>query len=280
MGTALILFAPVFVVAQSPSRPPAFDVASIKLSQPGASRDSNFPLGPGDVYARNGGHFSATGFPLAIYINFAYKLLPAQSQQIGAQLPDWATTDGYDIEARVQEDPGKDGMRALMRALLAERFKLSVHEETKEMPVAALALIRAGKLGPMIQPHPAGAPCPTDGAIGELTVDGRFPVVCGGFLNLPPSVRGRVRYGARNITMDFFARNASNVTASGRPVIDATGLTGAFDVSIEFTPSQPNEPEELPFEAALREQLGMTLQPRKAPQKVMVLDHVERPTDN
>jgi len=171
-------------------------------------------------------------------------------------------------------------MRALMRSLLAERFKLAVHEETKEMAVAALVLIREGKLGPMIQPHPAGTPCPTDIVPGDLTPDGRFPVLCGGFLQLPPAVRGRVRFGARDITLDFFARNAANVTASGKPVIDATGLTGTFDVSIEFSRNQSNEPEDLPFEAALQEQLGMKLRSQKAPQKVLVLDHVERPTEN
>jgi uncharacterized protein (TIGR03435 family) len=277
---ALALFFPIPNVAQSPSRSPTFDVASVKLNQSSAAANSNFPLGPGNAYTPNGGHFSATGFPLTMYINFAYKLMPAQIQQMAAQLPDWAAADHYDIEARVKGDPGKDGMRALMRLLLAERFKLAVHEETKEMPVVALLLMREGKLGPMIQSHPAGTPCPTDIPPGDLTPDGRFPVLCGGFLQLPPSVRGRTRFGARDITLDFFARNASNVTASGRPVVDATGLTGTFDVSIEFSRSQSNEPEDLPFELALKEQLGMKLQPQKAPQKVMVLDHVERPTEN
>jgi uncharacterized protein (TIGR03435 family) len=278
--TALALFLPILSAAQDPPLSAAFDVASVKLNKSNAPANSNFPLGPGNAYMRNGVRFSATGFPLTMYINFAYKLMPAQIEQMAAQLPEWATAEGYDIEARVQGDPGKDGMRALMRALLGERFKLAVHEETKEMPVAALALIHEGKLGPMIQPHPAGTSCPTDIVPGDLTPDGRFPVLCGGFLQLPPSVRGRARFGARDITLDFFARNATAVTASGRPVIDATALSGAFDVSIEFSRSQSNDPEDLPFEEALKQQLGMKLLPQKAPQKAMVLDHVERPTEN
>ena len=148
------------------------------------------------------------------------------------------------------------------------------------MPVTALVLIHEGKLGRMIQLHPAGTPCPTDIVPGDLTPDGRFPVLCGGFLQLPPGVRGRARFGARNITLDFFARNASAVTASGRPVIDATGLSGTFDISIEFSRSQSSDSEDLPFEAALKAQLGMKLLPQKAAQKVMVLDHVERPPEN
>jgi len=276
---ALALLFPAVEMAQDPPRP-EFDVASVKLNKSDIPGDSAFPLGPGNAYRANGGRFWATGFPLSMYINFAYKLMPQQVQQIAGQLPTWATTDRYDIEGRVPSDPGKDGMRALMRSLLIERFKLAVHEETREMPVAALVLIREGKLGPMIQPHPAGTPCPTDIKPGELTPDGRFPVLCGGFLQLTPSAPGRRRFGARDITLDFFARNASDLTASGRPVIDGTGLTGTFDISIEFSRTQRDAPEELPFEQALREQLGMKLQPQKAPQKVMVLDHVERPTEN
>jgi uncharacterized protein (TIGR03435 family) len=277
---ALALLFPILGVAQAPPSP-AFDVASVKRNRSGAPADSAFPLGPGNTYRPNGGRFWATGFPLAMYINFAYKLAPQQIQQIAAQLPSWAATDGYDIEGRVPVDPGKDGMRALMRALLIERFKLAVHEETKEMSVAALVLIRAGKLGRMIQPHPGGTPCPADIAPGPLTPDGRFPVLCGGLLQLPPSVHGRLRLGARDITLDYFARSMSDATASGRPIVDATGLSGAFDLSIEFSRDRRDDGlESLTFEQALQEQLGMKLLPRRAPQKVMVLDHVERPSEN
>jgi uncharacterized protein (TIGR03435 family) len=258
----------------------AFDVASIKLNKSADPANANFPLGPGNAYNPNGGRFSATGFPLIMYINFAYKLVPAQIKQMSAQLPAWATTDRYDIEARIQNDPGKEGMRALMRSLLRERFKLAVHEETKDVPVAALVMIREGKFGPMIQPHPAGTSCPTDIAPGGLTPDGRFPMLCGGFLQLPPSVPGRVRLGARDITLDFFARGLSSATASGRPLIDGTGLSGTFDVSIEFSREQAGDTPDVSFELALKEQLGMKLQSQRAPQKVIVLDHVERPTEN
>jgi uncharacterized protein (TIGR03435 family) len=273
-----LLFPMVELAQDSPV--PAFDVASVKRNLSGAPATSNFPLGPGNAYTANGGRFSATGFTLGTYIYFAYKLMPAQIQEMPGQLPAWAITDPYNIEARVQGDPGKDGMRALVRSLLAERFKLAMHEETKDMPVAALVLIREGKLGTMIQPHPAGTPCPTNIAPGGVTEDGRFPLLCGGILQLPASVPGRLRIGARGITLDFFARSLSAATASGRPMIDATGLSGAFDVSIEFSRGESTDPEALAFEQALKEQLGMKLQLRKAPQKVMVLDHVERPTEN
>ena len=97
---------------------------------------------------------------------------------------------------------------------------------------------------------------------------------------MPPSVPGRLRFGARDVTLDFFARSVSAATAAGRPMIDATGLSGTFDVSIEFSRPESTDAEGLSFEQALKEQLGMKLQQRKAPMKVMVLDHVERPTEN
>jgi len=135
-----------------------------------------------------------------MYINFGYKLAPAQIQQMSAQLPACATTDSYDIEGRVQGDPGKDGMRALVLSLLTERFKLAVHEETKDMPVAALVRIQQGKFGPMIQPHPAGTPCPNDIAPGGVTPDGRFPVLCGGRSISASSSRGANLPTIRNIS--------------------------------------------------------------------------------
>jgi uncharacterized protein (TIGR03435 family) len=92
MMVALALFFPMVEVAQDPPRP-AFDVASVKLNKSNVPGDSNFPLGPGNAYRANGGRFWAIGFPLAMYINFAYKLTPSQIDQIAGQLPAWATSD-------------------------------------------------------------------------------------------------------------------------------------------------------------------------------------------
>src|SRR5262245_5416567 len=125
---------------------PKFEVASIKLNKAESQPNSNFPLGPGDVYVRNGGRLSATGFPLATYLAFAYKLIGNQAQTLEKQLPEWAKADRYNIEARMASDPGKDGMRLAMRDLLAERFHLALHYEDREMPVLALVLIKPGKL--------------------------------------------------------------------------------------------------------------------------------------
>jgi len=116
----------------------SFEIASVKPNKSSDRPSSNFPLGPGDVYVRNGGYFSATNQPLILYILFAYKIMGNQIQYLTPQLPEWVTTDRFDIQARAESDPGKEGMRMMMRALLADRFKFAVHMESRDVPVLAL----------------------------------------------------------------------------------------------------------------------------------------------
>ena len=283
----ILLAAPLF--GQTPA-PPAFDVVSVKPNTGSTPANSNFPLGPGDAYTPNGGYFNATGFSAMVYIAFAYKLQPTQIRAIMDHAPTWISTERFDVQARVQGNPGKDEMRAMVRTLLADRFKLAMHEESRDTPVAAMVVAKEGKLGPQIQHHPAGTPCPKDAQPGPVAEDARFPLLCGGILQLQPSVPGRIRVAARDVTMDFIAKSLSAATQSGRPLIDATALTGTYDFNLEFTPEltgpvKPTVEEQLErsgptFEAALREQLGIKLESRKAPLKVFVLDHIERPTEN
>ena len=282
----------VHVIAQ-PTPQPAFDVASVKPSdrgKPANQANSNFPLGPGDAYTPNGGYFTATNFPLLTYIAFAYKLVGNQLQTLAAQVPAWVLEERFDIQARVKGNPGKDQMRLMMRSLLADRFKLAMHEETRPVSVAALVLAKEGKLGPQIQPHPADSPCPTDADPSLASSDPRFPLLCGGLLQMPPSVAGRLRFGGRNITIEFIAKSLSAGTSSGRPMLDRTGLTGTFDFSLEWTPEirgpvKPGveaqlDPSGPTFEQALRDQLGLKLESQKVSLPVFVLDHVEHPSEN
>lgn len=274
-----------------PQSAPKFEVASVKLNKSADPPYSNFPLGPGEVYVRNGGLFAATGWPLELYIGFAYKLLGNQSAPLSQQLPDWARTEHYDIQARAQTDPGKDGMRLMMRELLADRFKLVTHYDTREEPVLAYVLVKAGKTGPQLKPHANGAPCPTEPPTSASpgVIDG-LPAYCNGIYPLPPSVPGHFRFGGRNVTIQFIADTLAPGTATGRPMIDQTGLTGTFDFSVEFVmpPRGPAPPEGTAgtdlagptFEQALREQLGIKLQSQKGPVKVLMIDHVERPSAN
>lgn len=278
-----------------------FEVASIRPSNASDPPNSNFPLGPGDVYVANGGLFLAKNFPLVTYIFFAYKVFGNQSQYLLPQLPGWAKTEPFDIQARAEGNPGKDDMRLLMRALLADRFKLAMHTETREVPVLAFVLSKAGKTGPNLQPHLDTSPCPTNTptplqqATPQLpgpsqTVAGGFPALCNGILGMPSTAPGAQRFGGRNLTLKFIADALSTIGDPGRPLIDKTGLTGTFDFTLEWAledrgpkPPGADVPPEIfgpSLREALQEQLGIKLQSDKAPINVYVLDRVERPSEN
>jgi uncharacterized protein (TIGR03435 family) len=277
-----------------------FEVASVRPSKSDAPPYSNFPLGPGDVYVPNGGLFSAKNLPLVTYLFFAYKIIGNQGQYLLPQLPEWANTERFDIQARATGNPGKDDMRLLMRALLADRFKLAMHNETREVPVLAFVLWKPGNTGPSLQPHLETAPCPTNAptpsqqATAETpapsqTVAGGFPALCNGIFGMPSSTPGNERIGGRNLTLKFIADSLSGGADFGRPMIDKTGLTGTFDFTLEwaFENRSPTTPGADPLDAtgpslqeALRDQLGIKLQSDKASMSVYVLDHVEHPLEN
>ncbi len=141
----------------------SFDVASVKQNKSGnASANnppySNVPLSPGDIYSATGGLLSATNWPLWQYMVFAYKLGGNELQAVRTELPKWAATDRFDIQARATGNPTKDQMRLMMQSLLADRFKLTLHYESRQLPVFALSFWRkAGKTGPQFQAHPTPA---------------------------------------------------------------------------------------------------------------------------
>src|SRR5579872_634972 len=165
----------------------AFDVVSVKQNTcgPPCPVDGNMPTNPGNVMPPNGGLFRVTNCWLNSLIAFAFKIYPNQS--VASQLPNWAKTYRFDIEARAESNPTKDQMRLMAQSLLADRFKLAVHHETRQLPVYALVLDKPRKLGPQLQQHPDDSSCSTalDGAGvsapgSAATVDGGFPEICGG----------------------------------------------------------------------------------------------------
>ena len=293
-----VLLAPLVTVIAAAQ---TFEVASVRPSKSGEAPYSNFPLGPGDVYVPNGGLFSARNFPLRTYIFFAYKILGNQGQYLLPQLPAWTGTERFDIQAHADGNPGKDDMRLLMRALLADRFKLAMHREMREVPVLAFVLAKPGKLGPNLQPHPDTSPCPTNAPTQSQqptpqtpspsqTVPGGFPALCNGIFGMPPATPGHLRIGARNLTLAFIADSLSGGVANlGRPMIDKTGLTGTFDFTLEWAPqprlsaapdADPPDNAGPSLQEALEDQLGIKLQSGKASMNVYVLDHVEHPSEN
>jgi uncharacterized protein (TIGR03435 family) len=283
----------------TPEKLPSFDVISVKPGGPDGKPGSIFPLGPGDVYVKNGGHFSAEGFPLATYVYFAFKVLGNEVTAVAPQLPGWAISDPFTIEARTDGDPlkdTKDQMRLMMRSLLAERFGLKSHYETRQVSIFALELAKAGKRGPQIQQHSErDSPCntvlsPGAAQAGGPTVPGGYPTQCGGLLGMPPSAPGRFKVGARNVTMEFIANQLTSLGTLGRPAVDQTGLTGTFDFVLEFAPESSSglplgadfqpDPNGPTFSQAIREQLGLKLESTKGSSQFLMIDHLEHPTGN
>lgn len=273
--------------AQSGDPKLTFDVASVKQNKTGDPPPySNSPLGPGTVFVQTGGFFKATDLPLMNYIAFAYKLQGAQGTGLQQQLPDWVNTESYDIEARTSRpNVTKDEMRLMMRSLLAERFKFTIHTEMKQAPVLAMNLIKAGKTGPGLQPHPANS-CKTDPRPADSEMIGRFPALCGGFLGLASSVPGLHAAGARDITMAFIANGLANMGRSDKPVVDQTGLTGTWDFALEWADDPPpgQAPADVPtgatFFQAVKEQLGIKLDSSKGPVETLVVEHIQHLQDN
>jgi uncharacterized protein (TIGR03435 family) len=272
-----------------------FDSATIRpdTTRPPGATNSIFPLGPGDVYVPTRGLFQATNYPLLTYIVFAYKLNPNQEQPLASQVPQWVASDRFDIQARVEGNPTKDQMRLMMQALLAERFRLQVHYETRQLPVFALLLDQPEKLGPLLQRNPDGSPCPTTPVVPSpaptappQAIDNRFPATCGGIVHMPPSAPGRERGGARNVPMELIAGSfVGAVNGMDRPILDKTGLTGSYDFALEFAPQSQSpdfrpDPTAPTFTQALKDQLGLKLETETGPIQILVVDYVEHPSPN
>ncbi len=295
---------PRFEVASiKPSKPDtprkmSFEVASIRQSKPGKSAPMpNFALDNSDSYTPfpdPGGRFTAD-FPLPLYIQFAYKLwlTPEQTDSMLAHLPKWVATDYFEIHAKAEGNPTKDQMRWMMQSLLADRFKLAVHFETKQVPVFALVLEKPGRTGPKLRSHSDGPPCdvhmPGPAPGNSVNMDGVFPRVCDAFM-LIPAANHEMLLGSRNTTMKMIADSLPSLGRLGRPVVDQTGLAGRFDFTLQWTPESDGPAQSgvdarldspgTTFLEALKDQLGLKLKSTKAPLDVLVVDHVERPSEN
>jgi len=272
----------------------SFDVASVKLSalppfSSGAT--ANFPLEAGDGYTPDAGFLSAKDFSLSVYIAFAYKLTAYQTQFLESEVPKWATAQGFDIQARADGKPTKDQVRLMMQSLLADRFKLAVHFETRQLSVFALTLAKPGKIGSQLQRHPDDVPCKDVPESPPKLSERWYPCDNLGGNSLPSG--GRVDIGGRKLTMERLASLLVSLGRLDRPVVDRTGLTGKFDFSIQFLrePAVPQanlqaghteavDQSGPTFLEALQEQLGLKLESSKGPVEVLVIDSVQQPSEN
>jgi uncharacterized protein (TIGR03435 family) len=278
---ALLVVAAYGLFGQSADRP-RFAVASIKRNQSSPAPNSKgAPMGAG---YRSGGRFVAGNAPVTFLIQRSYAV--QDFQVVGG--PAWISNDGYDIEAKPESNTDQKRMWLMVQALLADRFKLSMHRETKDLPVYDL---QAVKSGPKL-PAPQGGDC--------AEVMTAFPSP-GQPRPAPPCGPGVVKSGTGltmegiSVSMPAFAKILSQIV--GREVIDKTGFTGRFSLHLEFAiddalaglpdpvrpdaSAPPADPTARPtLRIALQEQLGLKLEASKGPVDVFVIDHVERPTGN
>lgn len=261
-----------------------FDVATIRENRSSGPAHLNFPLTNGDEYAPVHGYLQALNLPLIAFLQFAYRMDALQVVALQRQLPDWALSARYDIEARVDGEPGKDDMRRMVRALLASRFKLQLRQQVTTGNVYDLVLVHPGKLGPSLHVHAAD-----DAQCQKNRPEGFFsPCGAVGFGVRDTSIR-TVRMAGRKIVPDQLLFYAT--TQMGRPVLNRTGLTEQYDFTLEYAQQRYNQtpgdidsdspnPDGQTFPDALRDQLGLKLVPDKGPITSYVVEHLEKPSEN
>ncbi len=227
--------------AQTPPR--TFDVASVK---PAAGRSVDFRVLPG-------GRLHVTCVTLTVILQQAYGV---ERYQIAGG-PSWLDTDSYDIEARAEGEPTKEQMLSMLQALLADRFSLKVHRESKEGNVYALTVAKGG--------HKLTPPNGDDRRIGL-------------YRNEPPTEPG-VHYSlaGKRATLAMIANRLSQVLR--RPVIDRTGIEGEFGFKVDYA-IDDNPDSGSPLLVAVQQQLGLKLEAAKGPVEMLVVDRAERPSAN
>ena len=269
MGNAAKLFlvlvvVPALGVAATAQRA-QFEVASVKLHTSDDQRTY--------MVAQPGGRFVAGNITLRFLIRSAFQL---QGDQIVGG-PNWLDTDRFDIDARAPQAPGPPSAQLgeMLQSLLADRFKLTTHNEKRELPVFALERARRdGSLGPGFR----ATACP------ELAVDLSRPQPC-----------TNAQTGVGSLTMRGMPLNQFTPFLSSfvnRVVVDRTGLDGRYDIELKWTPEQPaqgrggageppaTDPNAISIFTAVQEQLGLRLNSTRDSVDVLVIDTLEHPTPN
>ncbi len=226
-----------------------FDVASLKPSLPNQQGGIIRPT-PGNQ------GYHATNLPLRTYLTIAYSV---RDSQITGD-PSWLGTDRYDLEAKAEKQSTIDELHTMLGHLLEDRCQLKFHMETKEQSGFSLVLDKAG---PKLTEHDPN--------------DKDYP---------PIAPTGPGRFQATNATMNYFAFFLSRIV--DRPVVDNTGLPARYDFKLEFAPDRPggadggNAPAiDAPgLPEALKSQLGLRLEQGKVPGQHLVIDHIEKPSEN
>jgi uncharacterized protein (TIGR03435 family) len=281
--TLLTALAAAAVLAQNQPARVEFEVASVKKSPPPAPGQFNLGI------HIDGGMVSCTYFSLKNYIAMAYNVPDARI--IG---PEWLDSERFDVVAKIPSG-SREQLRAMVQSLLADRFKMVSHKDSKEFPVYALIVNKGGLKLKESAPDPE-----LDNALakGNVAVD-----VAGGrggtTVNLGPG--SYLTYGlnsveGKRVTIASLVDSLSRFV--DRPVIDNTNLTAKYDLKLNYSLDElralvrasGSDPRTIPDIPGMDptisifgslEAIGLKLDPRKAPLDVIVVDHIERiPTEN
>ena len=225
---------------------PAFEVVTIKPSDTQSSH--------GTFFTTRGRHSIASNVTVIDLISYAYEL---HTRQI-VDGPAWLAATRFEIDGVPDRDghPNRNQSRIMFQKLLATRFKLAFHHASRELPVYAVVLAKDGP---------------------RLTRTDRKPSDNTGF-----SYSSQIVLTVRNSSIADFADGMQDVFMD-KPVVDRTGLNDRYDFVLKWTPDEapaadPNAPPDL-F-TAIQEQLGLKLVSTKAPVKVFVIDHIQKPSGN
>jgi uncharacterized protein (TIGR03435 family) len=227
---------------------PQFEVVTVKPSPPGLDRYG---------FHSDGRRVWCYNQPVLSMIQFAYSV--SEKQIVGA--PEWLGNQTYDADG-YPDHPGKPNMKQMLemyQKLLADRFQLRFHHEKRELAVYAITVAKVGAKLSKSQGDPNGSPDQT--GYGDNT---------GLFMTFT------------NTSMEELAASLQTLM-HGKPVIDQTGLAGRYDFTLKWAreDAATSNPNALPsIFTAIEEQLGLKLEPVKAPVDVLVVDHVERPSAN
>ena len=276
----VILSAPVaigvigapFIQAQSaPANTPKFEVASIRP----CSEPENGPNGnskPGRLVSDCNGLLNFIGNAYNGYAS-GYLNINAEPTPITGS-PSWVASAFYRINATAEGSPSVTMMLGpMMQALLEDRFQLKIHRETVEGPVYFLTVAHGG---PKLHPSVEGSCVPW--SLPPVPLEGRQEYC----LSLISGLGKWPSLNAHGSTLDEFSKTLHVLT--GRTVIDRTGVSGRFDMRVEFSPdgsplsADPNAPPSI-F-VAIQEQLGLKLEAGRGPVQTLVVDHIERPSEN
>jgi uncharacterized protein (TIGR03435 family) len=246
---------------QALARSPQTTAASLPSFEVAAIRPNPGPWHVLEEYSSSGPRLTLEAYTIAELIEEAYDLKDYQVTLAEPHARPMMYDAFYNIAAKAEGDgtPTKDEFRQMLQTLLGQRFNLKFHRETKEMPVYALVV---GKNGPKFKES-----APDAAFSGYFGVNGR-----------------NQNMTLVKVTMEFLADHISGNFGMDRPILNETGLTGTYDIKFEATPefriARGSEPGAISVFTAVQEQLGLKLQPTKGPVKILVIDHVEKPSEN